>query len=59
MLSMETDKIIEDTNTNSQVRALGIASFVLWNSAWNFEAVEQSPSCNFVNNWTEPVILQM
>ena len=29
---METDKIIEDTNTNSQVRALGIASFVFWNS---------------------------
>ena len=52
MLSMETDKIIEDTNTNSQVRALGIASFVFWNSVWNFEAVEQSPSCNFGNNWT-------
>jgi hypothetical protein len=52
MLSMETDKIIEDTNTNSQVRALGIASFVLSNGAWNFEAVEQSPSCSIGNNRT-------
>jgi hypothetical protein len=30
MLSMDTDKIIEDTNTNSQVRTLCNAGFVSW-----------------------------
>jgi len=34
MLNMETDKIIEDTNTNSQVRVLYDAPLVSWKCAW-------------------------